>query len=91
MFRIYILSIIKSINLVNKSYSTATVFLLKAFAEVIPQKFAIIHKLISLKLKSDGDSVLFFTEICRLIDIVQEPKIDTETFFQYFIWEAIPF
>ncbi len=47
---------IKSINLANKSYSSARVILLQSFAEVISQKFAIICKLISLKLKSDGDS-----------------------------------
>ncbi len=85
------LAMIKSLNLVNNSYSAAKVIRLQAFADVIKQKFAIIQKLISLKLKSEGDSVLFFAEICKLIDAVRELKIDPGTFLQYFMWEAIPF
>ncbi len=60
------LAMIKSINLFNHSYSAARVIILQDFADVIPQKFAIIRKLISLKLKSEGGFSFIF---CRNVQI----------------------
>ncbi len=83
-------AMIQSLTLANRSYVTARTILLQSFAEEIPQKFATIKKFNSLKLKSDGDPYLFFAEFSKLIETAKEQKIDSDTFIQYCIWEALP-
>lgn len=84
------LTMIQSLSLRNRSYSTAKTILLKSFAEEVPQKFATIKKLSDLKLKSEGDPYIFYAEFTKLTETCIDQKIDRDTFIQYYIWNALP-
>lgn len=83
-------AMIKSLTLKNRSYATAKKILLKSFAEETPQKFAVIKKLNSLKMKPDGDPYIFFSEFTKVVEMAKEQSIDFSTYMQWCIWEAVP-
>ncbi len=82
-------AMINSLTLSNRSYDTAKTILLSSFAEVTPQKHAIIKQFTNLKLKPDSDPYIFYAQFLKLLVMNDEQKIDLNDWHQYFIWNAL--
>ncbi len=82
------LAMVASLSFSEQSYTIAKNRLLHAFAETVPQQFAAINKLIYLKFKNDP--FIYFSEFKGLVDNLKDLKVDTNTLFQYYIWQGLP-
>lgn len=84
------LTIIKSLQSSQQSYTEAKNLLRKAFECPHNQKYEIIHRLAKIKLEDSGDPYSFVSELKIINQLFDSLQISPEDILQYFFWYAMP-
>lgn len=83
------LSLVKSLNSDEQTYTSAKELLTKAFASTLVQSYDAISRLTQLKLRPNDDVYEYISQMRSIISSFSSLSIDIDTVLQYFIWNSM--
>ena len=84
-------AMISSLNVINQTYQQAKQILVNAFADEMPQKYALMKEITELKFTwGSDDPFIYYSKFKKIIDTVKEISMDLDTVLLYFIWKGLP-